>query len=383
MRAPFAATRPSVTRSPLAIEGRRTVSAGVVTVACLALVASIIPAAALAAVAPPSPPTITPLCATDREYLWTVSSDATGLADYDIDYTTKRTDDWSYPNGITGAALAATPSGGHAMTLFTAKVDGTSLNVRWTSFPGQVAGSSTAPPNACTLASLTVRRVVQGGTAMPRQFPASMTRSTLAFVDPSLSETIATPVTSDAAQSMQAGDYAIGPTKEAGAYVALPPGYVFRSTVCATTTNGGATSTASATTDPLSQRLLVAALPGSSTICTITYHDGPVLDDTIAAGRKTAGTTGFTASTITVKKGTYVTYLVTTSPSLAGRKVQIWTKAGSVSKPWKLTKTVTVAGGGSIRFYAKVTAFTGFLARWAGDGTYVASSANGRYVNVD
>ena len=43
---------------------------------------------------------------------------------------------------------------------------------------------------------------------------------------------------------------------------------------------------------------------------------------------------------------------------------------------------VTVASDGSVRYYAKVSAFTGFLAKWPGDADYVASQATGRYVKV-
>ena len=84
--------------------------------------------------------------------------------------------------------------------------------------------------------------------------------------------------------------------------------------------------------------------------------------------------------TITVAKGTYITYLVKTSPSLTGRRVQIWTrKTGAL---WRLATTLKVATDGSIRYFAKVSAWTGFLAKWAGDARFVASAASGRYVSV-
>jgi hypothetical protein len=44
------------------------------------------PAMVLAAnAAPPAPPTVTGLCATDVDYFWTISSDLTGMATYDVE----------------------------------------------------------------------------------------------------------------------------------------------------------------------------------------------------------------------------------------------------------------------------------------------------------
>jgi hypothetical protein len=122
--------------------------------------------------------------------------------------------------------------------------------------------------------------------------------------------------------------------------------------------------------------------PGSATVCTVTYHLGPALDDAIAAGRRPTGTRGFGPAKVVVPSGSYVTYLVMTSPSLAGRQVQILVKSGSLAKPWKLAKLVTVASDGSIRYYARITTFTGFVARWPGDRTYVPSRSSGRYADV-
>jgi len=338
---------------------------------------------AVAADAPPPPPTIAPLCVTDKEYLWKVSSDATGLRNYHVDYTTQQTDAWTWPHAITETPLVSAPSGGHAATIDTSRSDGTSLFVRWSDFPAQLASTSTAPTTACATASLTVKRIVQGGAASADAFPVTVARSVISLKDPALSETIATPMTSDTPQAVQPGMYFVGPTKDGDAYAALPAGHVFRSNSCVAKAGGAQGAVPETTTDPQYQRLLIWLDPGSTAACAITYHYGPVLEDSIAAGKKTSGTTGFKTSTITVKKGTWVTYLVSTSPSLAGKKVQIWTKVGSATKPWNLTKTVTVTSDGSIRYYAKVTTFTGFLAKWAGDGTYVASAADGRYVKVN
>jgi hypothetical protein len=330
----------------------------------------------------PVPPTVTPLCATDIEFAWRVSSDAAGLADYAIDYTTKRTQDWSPPNGGK-TSLAVTSAGGHAITLYTARADGAALLVRWTSSPDQVASAPSAPTKACDKASLTVNRVVQGGPASGTWFPVSLTRWTVSFVSPSQASSMTIPVTSDAKMAIEPGHWMVEPTKDAGSYVKIPEGYVWRSTACATTgTLGVPDGQVVVTTDRAAQGLRVTVDPASTTVCTVTYHLGPVLEDAIAPGRKPVGTRGFGPTKVVVPSGSYVTYLVATSPSLAGRKVQILTKTGSLSKPWKLAKVVTVASDGSIRYYAKVTSFTGFVAKWPGDTTYVASRSSGRYADV-
>lgn len=44
---------------------------------------------------------------------------------------------------------------------------------------------------------------------------------------------------------------------------------------------------------------------------------------------------------------------------------------------WRLTATLKAGTDGSIRYFAKVSVWTGFLAKWAGDSTYVASAAKG------
>ncbi len=331
--------------------------------------------------APPLPPTVTPVCFTDIELVWKVSTDAAGPADFSIEYTTKRTQDWAPPNG--GTAILTPTANGHAAMLYTARADGPALLVRWTAAPDQVASAPYAPAKACDKASLTVNRVVQGGPASGSWFPVSLTRWSTSFVSPRQSATVTVPVTSDAKMAVEPGRWMVEPTKDAGSYVKLPEGYVWRSTACATTgTLGMADGQVVATTDQAVRGVRFVADPGSSTVCTVTYHLGPVLDDAIAAGRRTEGTRGFGPTKVVVPPGSYVTYLVVTSPSLAGRKVQILMKTGSLSKPWKLAKVVTVGADGSVRYYAKITTFTGFVAKWPGDSTYVASRSSGRYADV-
>jgi hypothetical protein len=329
----------------------------------------------------PPPPTITPLCVTDKEYVRTISGDVAVWGDAIVEYTTKQTDDWTPPNAR-HLWLSPGPSGGSVGTVYTSRMDGTSLHVRWWIFPSQASSTSWAPSGACEPMSLRVMRVVQGGNEQPDAFPVTVTRLVVSLKDPVMSESIPAQVTSDTPQSISAGEYMVGPTKEGDSYAPLPAGYVFRESSCSISQKGAQGSTRFRTTEQEYQRVVVTLDPGSTTTCTVTYHYGPVLDDSIGAGKRTTGTEGFATAPITVKKGTWVTYLVATSPSLAGKKVQIWTKAGSAATPWKLTKTVRVTSDGTIRYYAKVTTYTGFQARWVGDRVDVASAADGRYVKV-
>ena len=366
------------------------------SLAALCATALLLPATGIAVAAEPSPtatpaptpvtaplpPTVTPVCATDLEFVWRISSDATLPGDHAIEYTTKRTQDWTPPNGGT-ATLTATADGGYAAMLYTARADGPALLVRWSAFPQPFASAPSAPTEACDKASLTVIRVVQGGPVPGSSLPVSLTRSTASFVSPRQSSTFTVPVTSDAKMSVEPGRWLVEPTTVDGSDVKLPEGYVWRSTSCAMTgTLGVADGQVVATTDRTARGVRFVADPGSATVCTVTYHLGPALDDAIAAGRRPTGTRGFGPAKVVVPSGSYVTYLVTTSPSLAGRKVQILTKTGSLSKPWKLAKIVTVASDGSIRWYARITTFTGFVAKWPGDRTYVPSRSSGRYADV-
>ena len=99
------------------------------------------------------------------------------------------------------------------------------------------------------------------------------------------------------------------------------------------------------------------------------------LTDTIAPGVN-AGTAGFGTSTVTVPTGTYVTYLVRSDPALAGRPLQIWTKA--VDGPWALTTTRTVAADGTVHYYARVREWTGFWAKLPADAGSSPATSHGR-----
>jgi predicted secreted protein len=318
------------------------------------LVALILPLSASAQViavdAPASaPPTVTGLCATDLDYLWTISSDLKGLAAYDVEYSTNSTD-W-LPD-----TLAAADAGAHALVVVTSKTAGTTLSARWAASHDLVGTSSTPPATACQSASVTLTVTVQGGTADATAFAPTITGVAVPSFE--LRQQVA--FTAGVAVDVPAGSYTVNPHLDK-----LPAGYLWRSTRC----------NDNVTTLMKYPRLSGTLLPGKAWTCEIVYHYGPTLTDGIAPGMN-KGTAGFGSSTVTVPKGTYATYLVWTDPSLAGKVVQIWTKTGSGA--WKLAASPAVATDGTVHFSARVSAQTGFQARWAGDDTYVPSAAHGR-----
>jgi len=103
-----------------------------------------------------------------------------------------------------------------------------------------------------------------------------------------------------------------------------------------------------------------------------------VLGDSIAPGVVT-GVDGFGSSTVMVPKSTYVTYLVRTDSNLAGKRIEIWTKTG---KEWKYTTARLVAKDGTVHYYARVLAWTGFWAKFAGDGSAPAGTSHGQIATV-
>jgi predicted secreted protein len=300
--------------------------------------------------APAAPPTVTGLCATDLDYFWTISSDLKGLATYDIEYSTSFAD-WNIPD-----TLVPQDSGVHSVVVVTGKDAGTTLSARWAAFPNQVGSSSSPSTTACEAASIALTVTVQGGTVNPTAFAASITGVTVPSFD--LRQAVA--FTSGVPVAIPAGSYIVNPRLDQ-----LPAGYLWRSTRCNDST----------ATDPKYARLAFPILPGEAWACEIVYHYGPTLTDAIAPGVN-RGTVGFGVSTISVPNGTYVTYLVRTDPSLAGRVVQIWTRTATGA--WKLATSRNVASDGTAHHYARVSAQTGFRAKWAGDDIFVASIAHGR-----
>jgi predicted secreted protein len=299
--------------------------------------------------APAAPPTVTGLCATDLDYFWTISSDLKGLASYDVEYTTSLAD-W-IPD-----TLASPDSGAHSLLVVTSKDAGTTLSARWAAFPDKVGSSSTPGTTACEPASIALTVTVQGGTADATAFAASI----MGVAVPSFASRQPVAFTSGVAVAVPAGSYVVNPHLDK-----LPAGYLWRSTRC----------NDNVTTISKYPRLSGTLLPGQAWACEIVYHYGPTLTDAIAPGVN-KGAAGFGASTVTVPRGTYVTYLVQTDPSLAGKVMQIWTRTASGA--WRQAASPTVASDGTVHFYARVSAQTGFLAKWAGDDTYVASAAHGR-----
>lgn len=108
---------------------------------------------------------------------------------------------------------------------------------------------------------------------------------------------------------------------------------------------------------------------------TVVAAEGVVLSDSIAPGvDRTAASFG--TATVTVPPGTYVTYLVRTDASLAGQAVEIWTTTAAGA--WHLTSTRLVGSDGIVRYFARVSAWTGFWAKYAGDAGHSAAVSHGR-----
>ena len=340
----------------------------------------------------PPPATITALCATDTEYLWKVSSDEVGLPYYRVQATPDPTD-WSSPR-VVSLILDRLASGGRAGTVWTAQSDGSSLSVRWWQDRTVVTTTTTTSWSPCAMATLKVTQAIEGGTATADQFPVSATRLPGAAGPYSEAQTTETPVATDRAQTVQPGRYEVGHTRDAASTtgIPLPAGYVWRSSRCDVTDASGRVI-ASSRSQPGSsaarwdERHGGVVAPGGTLSCTLTYHYGPVLTDTLVLGKYLSGTAGLVVgqqspSVRTTTRGSYVTYVALTRPNLAGRQVQVWVRSGVATAPWALAAAVTVASDGTVRYIMRVTTATWFQARWPGDATIVASAADGAVVRV-
>jgi hypothetical protein len=93
----------------------------------------------------------------------------------------------------------------------------------------------------------------------------------------------------------------------------------------------------------------------------------PALTDVIAAGLN-RGTAGFTTSSVILAKPGYVTFLVRLDKSLAGKIVEIWTRSNTGA--WKPTTSRYVAADGTVHYFAKISARTGFVAKYAGGSSH-------------
>ena len=100
-----------------------------------------------------------------------------------------------------------------------------------------------------------------------------------------------------------------------------------------------------------------------------------VLGDGIAPG-VIKGVEGFGSATVTVPKGSYVTYLARTDSRLKGKPIQIWTKLGS--NDWKLFTTRAIASDGTVHLYYKVTGTVSFWAKFKGDSKNPPALSHGR-----
>jgi len=103
-----------------------------------------------------------------------------------------------------------------------------------------------------------------------------------------------------------------------------------------------------------------------------------VLGDSVAPGVVT-GVDGFGGNTVMVPKASYVTYLVRTDSHLAGKRIEIWTKTGA---GWKYTTARLLAKDGTVHYYAKISAWTGFWAKFAGDSSTPGGTSHGQIATV-
>ena len=110
-----------------------------------------------------------------------------------------------------------------------------------------------------------------------------------------------------------------------------------------------------------------------------TSPEALVISDAIAPGVTT--TPGaFTAASVVVPAGAWVTYLATTDPRLAGQAVQIWTRTRAGA--WEAATARSVATDGTVRFSARVLAWIGIQARFTGNADFAAASAHGRSATI-
>ncbi len=133
----------------------------------------------------------------------------------------------------------------------------------------------------------------------------------------------------------------------------------YSGTVASGTTTNTATASFGLTKITASAIVTSTAASGSGgTIASI-----PTLTDAIAPGVD-RGTTGFTISSVVLSAPGYVTYLVRLDPSYAGRHLAIYTETKGGT--WTYVTGRVVAADGTVHYYAKIDAWTGF---WAKRGT--------------
>jgi predicted outer membrane repeat protein len=93
----------------------------------------------------------------------------------------------------------------------------------------------------------------------------------------------------------------------------------------------------------------------------------PVMTDSIAPGVN-RGSSGFGTSSVILPTQGYVTFLVRLDPTLAGQTVELWTRTKTGA--WLLTTSRLVATDGTVHYYRRINAWTGFWAKLAGGASH-------------
>jgi hypothetical protein len=323
----------------------------------LALIATLFGPAPLLATgaAPTAPPSVMALCATDNDYVWVIISDQTGLDSYDVQYSTDfatwRIGDTLHPS---------TRVQGEVALEFTSKDAGTTFYARWASHPDLVGSNSKPATEVCPTGTIALSVTVQGGTATPGDFSPTVTGKQ---PNPPFGMRATVPLVPGSPVVVQAGWYVLTTRADS-----VPAGYHVQSATCGV----------ESTTKVDQPSLQFEVDPTGPVKCEVVYGFGQMattLTDSMSAGIN-KGAAGFTTAVLVVPKGTSVTFRVETAPNLAGRLLQIWAKTRTGT--WKLTATRKVAADGTARYYARITAWTAFRAKWAGDPWYKASSSHSR-----
>jgi predicted secreted protein len=104
----------------------------------------------------------------------------------------------------------------------------------------------------------------------------------------------------------------------------------------------------------------------------------PTISDAITAGVVRTGD-GFGTSTVIVPSGGYVTSLVRAPAALAGQTVEIWTRTRT--SDWAPTTSRLFDADGVARYFARISEWTGFVARYPVGGPATARS-HGRAATV-
>jgi predicted secreted protein len=329
----------------------------------VAIVAAVLllglPAAASAAGEPATAPTVAGLCATDSDYFWIINSHEELAPAYDVEYRAA----WEGTDWMPAPQFQAVQDLDWAMVVATSRSAGSTISVRWADAPSLVGTSSAPDTTACQSATFMLTIDVRGGSAAATDFVVPLTGED---PNPPFAARASTNPAPDTEVSIQPGAYLFGSKPPA-----VPAGYIWLSNWCMTSTDSSETTSAD------HPRLTFLVVPGDYVQCIATYSYGPFLDDSIAAGKN--ATSGLGTEALTVPKGTWITYHVSSQPNLAGRSVEIWRKTGGT---WAKVATRAVAADGSVRYSAAVTKTSVFQARWPADAELVASHSAGKTVTV-